>query len=114
MKPLLNTWIQNRLLDLFKQNDDKKTIESRIMYLASEVLIEYRKDVHFLSRLGGIRGNIYPKYNQLKMTVKDSSVTMEQFETMFVKHIDPDKGKGDLTFCRLLMRDTMELEAIEL
>ena len=46
--------------------------------------------------------------------ISGSNVTMEQFETMFVKHINPDKGNGDLTFCRLLMRDTMELEAIEL
>jgi hypothetical protein len=115
MKPLLNTWITNILLALFHQKDVNRTIESRIQNLASEVLVEYRKDVHFLIRLNEIRENISLKYQELKKkTISDSNVTMEQFETMFVKHIDPDQGNGYLIFSRLLMCDTMELEAIEL
>ena len=110
--PLLTIWIKDILLVSFSKNDNDQNVGTQINELCNTLQRErsiWRDSGKTQNCLNEIRARISPTYKSLKETSTTGKITIEQFETRVV--VSPT---FDIVFGRLLMRDTMELEAIEL
>ena len=109
IKPLFDAWINSILMDLFKEADAAGEYRAKIDVLSSKIreLFTVNKNKLSLEIFNNIRSTMSHEYQTLKTQIVEKGIPMEQFETAFIASF-----KEDIPLGRILMRDSMKLEAI--
>jgi hypothetical protein len=109
IKPLFDAWINSILMDLFIEADAAGEYRAKIDVLSSKIreLFTVNKNKLSLEIFNNIRSTMSHEYQTLKTQIVEKGIPMEQFETAFIASF-----KEDIDLGRILMRDSMKLEAI--